>query len=345
MRRSHSTVGQARRARTCLSVCLLCVLLALLGACSRSEPEARAPGPTPAAATTTRVPATLGAAPVAQEGRAPAAPFVRPAARRVVAVGDLHGDLDATRRALRLAGVLDERDQWSGGDTVVVQTGDILDRGDDERAIIELTDRLRVSAPASGGAFIALSGNHELMNVAQDFRYVTPGGFSGFASEGGRDVAFRPAGSFARRLAERPVVVQVGDTVFVHGGVLPKHVAYGVQRLNDEVRAWMLGERPEPPAIMVAEDGPIWTREYSADTNSQDCAVLQQALESLGAKRMVVGHTPQRQGINAACDGRVWRIDVGMSRHYGGPIEVLQIEGDQVQVQREAQEPARRRDE
>jgi hypothetical protein len=38
-----------------------------------------------------------------------------PAAERVVAIGDIHGDLDATRRALRLAGAIGEQDTWTGG--------------------------------------------------------------------------------------------------------------------------------------------------------------------------------------------------------------------------------------
>ncbi|MDB4990455.1 MAG: hypothetical protein JWN04_5633 [Myxococcaceae bacterium] len=307
--------------------------LLTMAACSRTEPQPRLEAPAKAA---TAIAPALGTAPVAPTVQQ----LARPAARRVVALGDLHGDLGATRRALRLAGVIDADDRWSGGDTVVVQTGDILDRGDDERAILDLTERLHDTAPAAGGAFIALSGNHELMNVAQDFRYVTPSGFAAFAREGGRDVAFRPGGSFAKRLAERPVVAQVGDTVFVHAGVLPKHVSYGLARINEEVRAWMRGERAEPPAIVVAEDGPIWTRAYSLDTQADDCALLRQALSMLSAKRMVVGHTVQQEGITSACDRHVWRIDTGMSHHYGGAVQVLEIEGDTITARKEPGEPA-----
>src|SRR5689334_22177737 len=78
-------------------------------------------------------------------------PLRLPAPRRLVAVGDLHGDLGATRAALRAAGAIDERDRWAGGDLVVVQTGDVLDRGDDERAILELIARLESEARAAGG--------------------------------------------------------------------------------------------------------------------------------------------------------------------------------------------------
>src|SRR5262249_39059382 len=104
-----------------------------------------------------------------------------PAPARLVAIGDLHGDLEATRRVLRIAGALDDKDRWVGGALVVVQTGDELDRGDGERAIVDLFDRLADEAKAAGGAVVALNGNHEVMNVELDFRYVTEGGYKDFA--------------------------------------------------------------------------------------------------------------------------------------------------------------------
>ena len=107
--------------------------------------------------------------------------FRLPAADRIVAIGDLHGDLEATRAALRLGGAIDDQDHWIGGDLVVVQTGDQLDRGDQEQEILDLLDRLQQEAAASGGALHLLNGNHELMNARPDLRYVTEGGFADFA--------------------------------------------------------------------------------------------------------------------------------------------------------------------
>jgi hypothetical protein len=257
----------------------------------------------------------------------------------VVAIGDLHGDLDATRRAFRLAGAIDANDAWIGGSLIVVQTGDQIDRGDDDRKIVDWTEKLREPARAAGGQVVLLSGNHEVMNVALDFRYVTPGGFAAFAdiparselpleklamTARGRASAFAPGGTYAKLLANRPIWAKVGDSVFVHGGILPKHVAYGLDKLQGELAAFMRGERPQPPGMLVAEDGPVWTRAYSTP-GKEDCASLSDALASLGARRMVVGHTVQEHGISSACDGKVVRIDVGMSKFYGGPIQVLDI--------------------
>ena len=168
---------------------------------------------------------------------------------RIVAIGDIHGDLDAARAALRLAGAIDIEDQWIGGELVVVQTGDILDRGDDEAEIWALFHRLREEAPKVGGAVHILNGNHELMNSYLDYRYVTEGGLVEFEGVGemepddsllasmepshrDRAAAFRPGAPLALSLAERTLAVTIGKTIFTHAGILPEHVDLGLDRID-----------------------------------------------------------------------------------------------------------------
>ncbi len=282
--------------------------------------------------------------------------------QRIVAFGDVHGDLEATRRALRLAGAVDEQDRWIGGELIVVQTGDQLDRGDQEQAILDLFEKLRVESRAVGGAFHALLGNHELMNARGDFRYVTDGGFADFMDaveydpgdslkvwdrssgtfgsatladfephQRARMAAFMPGGPYADLLAQRQVILQLGDNVFVHGGVLPDHIAFGIDEINAAAQAWLRGEAELPP-VLSGSESPQWTRLYSSDPDSEACGILEEALTALGAKRIVMGHTRQESGIASACGARAWRIDVGMAAYYGGSVEVLEIVGDSVRV-------------
>ena len=290
---------------------------------------------------------------------------VRGGEARIVAFGDVHGDLEDARGALRLAGATDEHDRWIGGDLIVVQTGDQLDRGDQEQAILDLFERLRVEARAAGGAFYALLGNHELMNARGDFRYVTDGGFADFVDaveydpgdslqvwdrssgtfvsatladfephQRARMAAFMPGGPYAQLLARRQVILQLGNNVFVHGGVLPDHVVYGIDEINEAAQAWLRGET-DLPSVLSGSESPQWTRLYSSDPDSVACEVLEEALAALGAKRIIMGHSRQESGIASACDSRAWRIDVGMAEYYGGPVEVLEIVGDSVQVLKE----------
>lgn len=318
------------------------ILLFTLAACDRSPPP-------PTAVTQTTRPKSKTVTPVAEgspsEGSAiPPESFddsTFDAPSRIVAIGDVHGDMDALRAALASAEITNDSGHWDAGDTTLVQTGDVLDRGDDEQAIIDYLQSLRDEAAQAGGQVVLLNGNHETMNVAGDLRYVTREGFADFQDVEGLDVnapqlarlpdgarprmaAFMPGGPYAKKLAQRLTVAIVDDTVFVHGGVLPEHVEYGLDELNDRVASWMRGDAPMPE-IIRGNDAPTWTRSYSSAT--PDCATLTRTLDMLRARRMVVGHTPQNDGITSACDGKIWRIDVGMAEHYGGTPSALTIEG------------------
>ncbi|KAI7757888.1 hypothetical protein M8C21_032457 [Ambrosia artemisiifolia] len=304
--------------------------------------------------------------------------FVSAPGRRIVAVGDLHGDLAKARCALELAGVLssDGRDVWTGQETVLVQLGDILDRGEDEIAILSLLRSLQIQAKEHGGAVFQVNGNHETMNVEGDFRYVDSGGFDecsdfleylndcghdwedAFASwcevsetwkqertmahnswgpwnlvkrqKGviARSVLLRPGGPLACELARHPVVLKVDDWVFCHGGLLPHHVTYGIEKINNEVSKWMTN-------VNVNEDDSeshipfIATRGYDSVIQS----ILDSTLQVVGAKAMVVGHTPQTTGVNCKYNCSIWRVDVGMSSGVlDSTPEVLEIRGDKTRV-------------
>src|SRR5690606_3255981 len=245
----------------------------------------------------------------------PIPPSSFPTQSRVIAFGDVHGDLAATRGVLRLIGAIDSEDHWSGRDLVVVQTGDQLDRGPDEQEILDLFARLRAEAAEAGGAFFPLNGNHETMNVLGDLRYVTPGGFRDFEDAVSPSVvddpalaaaprearprlaAFLPGGRYAKQLATRNVAMIVDDSVFVHGGATPRYANEGLASWNAATQAWMRGEAKEVPAALLDPEGPVWTRRYSDAVDDAACRDLEVSLGILGVERMVVGHTVQASGI------------------------------------------------
>ena len=112
---------------------------------------------------------------------APPSPLVAQGPVRVVAIGDIHGEIDGFKRILQAAGLADASGRWTGGRTQLIQTGDYTDRGAGTRAVLDLLMALESQAKRDGGRAFALLGNHEVMNLIGDTRDVTPEIFATFA--------------------------------------------------------------------------------------------------------------------------------------------------------------------
>ena len=283
----------------------------------------------------------LGLLPLSGAGRAQPA-----TAGRLVAIGDIHADIGALRTAFQAAGATNTQGRWIGGPLIVVQMGDLIGRSNDERQVLDFIFDIQRQAVQSGGAVHALVGNHEVFGGRIDNQAIGPNPFPEWEHVEGLDrndprlrilppharargAALMAGGPYARKIAAFPVVLKIRDTVFVHGGVVPRWARYGIERINQEVRQWLLGAAPEPDSALGVDDGDrvMWTRQFSLDVDAADCAALEESLRILDARRMVVAHTVHPE-ITARCDDRVWAVDVGMSRAYGGRVQVLEIVGD-----------------
>jgi len=195
---------------------------------------------------------------------------------RIVAVGDVHGRYDQLVSILEGTALVDGDSKWVGGKSHFVLCGDLVDRGPDDRAILDLVRRLQNEAKSAGGVVHALLGNHEMMNLSRDLRYVTDGGYAAFAKdERGRDRrdawkryqevyskqgmdagrlqaafdedyppgyfarvrAFGRRGEYGRWLLDQPAVVKVNGIVFLHGGLTPEVAELGLDRVNQLVKS------------------------------------------------------------------------------------------------------------
>jgi hypothetical protein len=143
-----------------------------------------------------------------------------------------------------------------------------------------------------------------------------------------------PGAAYALKLSKHLTIAQVGDSLFAHGGILPVHLDYGLDRFNREASAFLAGKLRELPAALGDEQSPVWMRDYgAAQVTDITCRALARVLEQVGAKRLIVGHTVQEQGINSACQGQLFRIDIGLSAFYGvKPPQVLEITAEGVRI-------------
>ena len=111
----------------------------------------------------------------------------------IIAMGDMHGDYQAYRSLMLASALMNKEGNWTGGNKIFIQTGDIPDRGPDTRKIIDSLQKLERQAPSFGGKVIPLVGNHEAMNMVGNLRYVHSGEYAAFVdgdSEQKRDEAY-----------------------------------------------------------------------------------------------------------------------------------------------------------
>lgn len=348
--------------------------------------------------------------------------------RRIVAIGDIHGAYDNLIAILEQAELIDRRHRWDGGDSILVQTGDFIDRGADSVKVARFLEKLQKQASKQGGEVVVLLGNHEVLNLIGDLRYVTRDILqayvdqrsearhtfycSDYAKHLRRKVALRgdepvptqremvskcqsqkvlglleyidalgPDGELGSWIRTLPAAAQIDDVIFLHGGISPKYAGKSPEELNrrvaeeiadyDTARAYLLGRhdilptshlrdvlatardlankfeaegRPVPAqvvplldfedSLLAGSDGPFWFRGYANWTEREGKKELPDILEPLGARHLVVGHTPQEShDIVTRFDNRVFLVDTGMlTTYYKGRPSALEFDNGRIRA-------------
>ncbi len=268
---------------------------------------------------------------------------------RVVAIADIHGDWKQFEQALLTGSLVDPQDpyKWIGGDAVLVQTGDVLDRGPDSLRIFQILEHLRPQARKAGGCIVQTLGNHELMNLVDDLRYADAAETAQFGGLPMRRAAMLPdhwLGAYLRNLPLAISIVQKSPendfnftTIACHAGIGPRVVKEysSVEQINGVVERLFKDadmhtmQRLAYRHTLLLGQGPLWTRIYADENDQRACGQLSQVLGVLGAQRMIVGHTVQITGRpTIRCGGRLIMADTGMSSFYGGGLSLVELRSD-----------------
>ncbi len=233
---------------------------------------------------------------------------------RVVAVGDIHGADAAFVSILQRADLIDSQGKWTGGTAVLVQTGDSMDRGTGDRAVMDLLIALEAQAAAAGGRVQFLLGNHEVMNLIRENRDLAPEVYQSFAddrSESRREQRFeaaakisrgqsldkaawlaahppgfieyhdalRPNAPYGRWLRSKPILAEIEGTVYMHAGINPDFTTDSLDNINRRVRR----------ELTEWDDGVRWLEQHnlalSFATFSEVVAAAQAELTQIQARR------------------------------------------------------------
>jgi len=188
---------------------------------------------------------------------------------RIVAVGDVHGDFEQFVKALRAAQVINEKNDWIGGKTHLVQTGDVLDRGPDSRKAMDLLMKLEEEAPKAGGMVHALIGNHEAMVLLGSWGYVSAGEKKAFGGAKAYREAMSAEGKYGRWIRSHNAVIKINDLVFVHAGIMWAFARQSLAEINEAVRR-------NCPAIIVLHNHPSG----DVSPSPEDVMVTKQIVEA-----------------------------------------------------------------
>jgi len=241
---------------------------------------------------------------------------------KIFALSDIHGEYEYLVDILTGAGVIDNAGHWNWGTGHLVINGDVFDRGDMVTECLWLIYRLEKEAQRAGGAVHFTLGNHELMVLQGDNRYVHEKYQKGIVKKTRikHEDLYGPDMELGRWLRTLPTVIKINDIVFVHGGIHPSLLDYGFspEDLNDAVRRG-LDLRSSQTAFndtvkyLFGSKGPLWYRGFHYEMeNSYPKATdseLDRILSYFDAQKIVVGHS-EVDSVSGLYHNKVVAIDI-----------------------------------
>ncbi|WP_162060542.1 metallophosphoesterase [Undibacterium sp. KW1] len=239
-------------------------------------------------------------------------------ADKLAAISDIHGQFDLMLKLLQANGIINQDWRWTYGKGHLVIAGDVLDRGPKVTESLWLLYALEAQASAAGGGVHLLLGNHEAISMAGDVRYLNKK-YAAVAQHlsVSYQQMFDNSSVLGRWLRSKPVIVQVNDMLFMHGGLHPDHQSLNMslQQINEKYRS-TLGlskaqiKTDDVLSWLYGSIGPLWYRGYF-NAPKLPLADLDKMLQQLKLERIVVGHTTM-DGVYSHYQGKVISIDSGI---------------------------------
>ena len=253
-----------------------------------------------------------------------------PDANKLYIISDIEGNFGAFRKLLQAGGVMDTSYNWTFGNGHLVLTGDFVDRGSQVNEVLWLIYSLEEKARAAGGYVHYILGNHEIMNMNGDLRYVHPKYLEAAALIGeGFTSLYGENSELGRWLRTKNVMEKVGDILFVHGGVSApvNSLDLSAPRLNKMVRPHYADSsmdfKSDALAILYSDYGPFWYRGYYSGNPSGHANTVDSTLRQYKVKKIATGHTVVADTISVLLGGKILNTDV---HHAKGHSEAVLVQ-------------------
>jgi Calcineurin-like phosphoesterase len=217
---------------------------------------------------------------------------------KMLVVSDIEGNYETLHRFLVANGVIDEQHNWTFGAGHLVCLGDFFDRGQNVTECLWLIYDLEEKAKAAGGYVHFILGNHEIMNMSNDFRYVH-GKYVKNAEMMQEPIVnwYKSNTELGRWLATKNIIERVGDMLFVHGGIASEvnKMDLDIAEINAKCRPFYFISADVfrlddlELQFLFDDNGPFWFRKYV--TMGVPEIIIDATLKKFNVKHIAVGHT------------------------------------------------------
>ncbi|MBE0639647.1 MAG: ankyrin repeat domain-containing protein [Bacteroidales bacterium] len=240
---------------------------------------------------------------------------------KVLALGDIHGHYSAFKKYLIQNGVINENLDWTYGDGHLVLLGDLFDRGDQVTESLWLIHQLDIKSRQHGGRVHMILGNHEVMAMINDIRYISRK-YKQFSNYFSREYAdfYNRKTELGLWLRNKSAVVRINDCIFSHAGIsseIIKH-KFTIPRINFLLQNFLANDPqspnrfPKETNIILGKWGPLWYRGFLYDF--PDVALITQdevndVLKTMEGSKLVIAHS-HVETISAMYNNAVIAIDV-----------------------------------
>ncbi len=255
----------------------------------------------------------------------------------IFTVGDIHGKFRQMMPLLINNNIIDPEHNWTLGNGRLILLGDVFDRGGSVTETLWFLHRLQRQARESGGNVHLLLGNHEMMAMTRDYRYLNDK-YDFFTSYFQLDYSqlFERNTVLGSWLRSQNVILRINDYLFIHAGISLEFAAfnYSYQAINDSVRAYLNSdyyiEKESARDRILGEFGPQWYRGYGAYGSEMEVTqeFVDDYLAEKNLKKMIIGHNEQLS-ITADFSGKVISADVAIDES-GTSSQGLLIKGDEL---------------
>lgn len=235
---------------------------------------------------------------------------------KIFAIGDVHGEYEGLKKLLINNGIIDTNLNWIFEDNHLVFCGDVFDRGNQVTECLWLIYNLEQQARVAGGCVHYILGNHEVMILNGDTRYVHEK-YKTIQQETNipYPFLFNKTTILGSWLRKKNAVVKINDMLFLHGGIHPKLIQkkMSISHINNSIRAFLVDETMNVrTSFLLGMEGVLWYRGYISDENLK-LSDVQHILDYYSVKNIVFAHTTV-DAISSFFSDRLIAVDVPMSK-------------------------------